>query len=151
MKRLVSLLLIVGSVFTAMNANAQFKSVPSAVTDAFKEKYPHADNVKWSAGLQASTATFNMDGDEWTARYDNKGVWQNSTRKISQDALPSPVKDGLSKSKYGGTEWQVKKVTERLLPHNVNRYVIFIEKSDLQKKNLTFTSKGKLVKDAITL
>ena len=151
MKRLLSLLVIVGSVLTTINAHAQFKSVPSAVTDAFKDKYPHAANVKWSAGLQASTATFTMDGDEYTARYDNKGKWENSTRKISQDALPAAVKDGLSKSKYGGTEWKVNTVTERFLPGNVNRYVIYIEKSDLQKKNLTFTSKGKLVKDAITI
>jgi hypothetical protein len=151
MKKFLTVLYLLGFILLADNTQAQFKSVPAVVTDAFKAKYPQAANVKWSAGLQAATANFTMQGDVWTARYDNKGKWENSTRKISEGRLPAPVKDGLAKSKYGGSEWKVKNVTERYLPPNKTEYDLSVEKSGLEKRNLTFNSNGKLLKNAVTL
>jgi len=139
--------------FSAAGVQAQFRSVPAVVTDSFKLKYPHASAVSWSDKLLAGgfQASFTDNNEKFVARFGNKGDWQWSTKKISKDAIPAPVKDGLSKSKYAGSEWEIKDVTVKYLPGNTVQYLIFVEKSDLNKKNLTFNSDGQLIKDSSTL
>ncbi len=58
--------------------------------------------------------------------------------------------DGLSKSKYA-VDWKVGTVFERSLPGNVTQYRLEIAKSDLQKRDLLFSSVGQLLKDGSTL
>jgi hypothetical protein len=155
MKKIVFLTVLSGALlFATAGAKAQFRSVPSVVTDSFKAKYPAASSVSWSdkmlsgGGFQAS---FTDGNEKYEARFGNKGEWQWSTKKITKDELPAAVKDGLAKSKYAGSEWEVKTVTAKFLPGNTVQYLLFIEKSDLNKKNLTFSSEGQLLKDSSTL
>jgi hypothetical protein len=61
------------------------------------------------------------------------------------------VKDGLSKSKYAGAEWEIRDVTVKYLPGNVTQYQIQVAKNDVQKKNLLFSNDGQLLKDNNTL
>ena len=70
-------------------------------------------------------------------------------QKIKADAIPAAVKDGLGKSKYA--DWKIGTVTERYLPENKTIYIIFVSKSDINRKNLTFASDGQLLKDNLTL
>ena|SRR5258707_9202693 len=153
MKKLIYLAVFCGTLFVATGAQAQFRSVPAAVTDSFKAKYPGATAVSWSDKLLAGSfqATFTENNEKYTARFGNKGEWQWSTKKITKDAMPGPVKDGLSKSKYASSEWEVKTVTMKFLPGNTVQYLIYVEKSDLNKKNLLFSSEGQLLKDGATL
>ena len=154
MKKFLFLIVLCGAaMFGAASAKAQFRSVPAVVTDSFKAKYPAATGVSWSDKLLAGSfqATFTEGKEKYVARFDTKGVWQWSTKKITKDDLPAAVKDGLSKSKYAGTEWEVKTVTMKFMPGNTVNYLIFVEKSDLNKKNLTFSSEGQLLKDSSTL
>jgi hypothetical protein len=150
MKKLFFLFLVC---LAAVGADAQFRSVPAAVTDSFKARYPGAKGVNWADKLLAGgfQATFTLDNDSYQARFSNKGEWEWSTKKISKDALPAGVKDGLAKSKYAGSEWEVKNVAMKFLPGNVVQYLILVEKSGLNKKNLTFSSDGQLLKDSSTL
>ncbi|HXB07203.1 MAG TPA: PepSY-like domain-containing protein [Puia sp.] len=138
---------------TAVGAQAQFRSVPAVVTDSFKLKYPGATAVSWSDKLLAGgfQASFTENKEKYVARFGNKGDWQWTTKKIKKEDLPAPVKDGLSKSKYADTDWEVKTVTMKFLPGNIVQYMIFVEKSDLNKKNLLFSSDGQLLKDGATL
>lgn len=152
MKKLLYLFAVCGFLFTAVGAHAQFRSVPGVVTDSFKLRYPNAKSVSWNSRISGDfQATFTLDSDSYTSRYSNKGVWQWSTKKITRDALPAPVKDGLAKSKYAGSEWEVKSVTMRFLPGNTVQYVISVKKSELNQKNLLFSSEGQLLKDNSTL
>jgi len=154
MKKMVLLSAFCGALlFMAVGAQAQFRSVPSVVTDSFKLKYPHASAVSWSDKLLAGgfQASFTDGKEKFTARFGNKGDWQWTTKKITKDEIPAPVKDGLAKSKYAGTEWEVKTVTIKFMPGNITQYLLFVEKSDLNKKNLTFSSEGQLLKDSSTL
>jgi len=141
---------IIASIFlTAAAANAQFGSVPGVVTDSFKIKYPNAKTVTWRDNIGSFQATFKLDSNTYVAKYSKKGEWQNTDKKIQASGIPAAVKDGLTKSKYA--DWRVGTVTERQLPGNKTIYIIFVSKSDINRKNLTFASDGQLLKDNLTL
>jgi hypothetical protein len=151
MKKLLYCLLIGTAVMMTSSVHAQFRSIPSVVTDSFKVKYPSAQQVSWSDKLSAFQASFKIDADTYTARFSSKGEWLGSLKKIAQSSLPAAVADGLSKSKYADADWKVGTVTERYLPGGTIQYSIFVSKSGLQKKNLLFSSSGQLLKDDATL
>lgn len=151
MKKSLYLLIVLGFMMTAGRVDAQFRSIPSVVTDSFKVKYPTAANVSWSDKVSNFQASFMMGKDRLVAKYDSKGVWQQTWQKISKDELPGAVKDGLSKSKYAGADWAIKSVTMYHNPGNVTQYGMLVQKSSLEKKNLLFSSDGQLLKDSSTL
>ncbi|HWB94826.1 MAG TPA: PepSY-like domain-containing protein [Puia sp.] len=151
MKKTFFVLLSFVALFAVNHADAQFRSLPGAVTDSFKVKYPAAKDVSWSDKVSAFQATFTQGGDRMVARFSKDGQWQSSTKTIAKDALPAAVRDGLSKSKYAGAEWEIRFVTVKYLPGEVTQYIVQVQKSDIQKKNLTFSSGGRLLKDSNTL
>ena len=152
MKKLLYLTLIFGALFTAAGAKAQFGSIPGVVTDSFKVKYPDAKSVSWSGKLSSFNATFTLGNEKHLAKFNKKGEWQNTTKEISKDAMPSVIKDGLAKSKYANpTEWEVRSVTVRYLPGSITQYIILVAKNDIQKRSLLFSNDGQLMKDGNTL
>lgn len=151
MKKSLYLLLVVGCLMTAGRVDAQFRSIPAIVTDSFKVKYPTAANVSWSDKVSNFQASFMIGKNRMVAKFDSKGVWQQTWQKITTDQIPAPVKDGLSKSKYANAEWVIKSVTEYFNPGNVTQYGLLVQKSSLEKKNLLFSSDGQLLKDSNTL
>jgi hypothetical protein len=149
MKKLLSVMLIGGFFFMATAAQAQFRKIPGAVTDSFKGKYPNAQTVSWDDKVSAFQASFTLDGEIYEARYDSKGEWLGSQKKIQIDKIPAAVKDGLAKSKYA--DWEVKTVITRYLPEGKEQYGIGVYQKGLNKKNLLFSSEGQLLKDKYTL
>jgi len=149
MKKLLSFILIGGLLFTTASVQAQFRSIPGVVTDSFKVRYPSATTVSWEDKVTSFQATFTLNNEKYQAKYNKDGSWISSDRKIKEDALPAVVKDGLSKSKYA--EWKVGTITQRYFPGDSVNYIIFVAKSDITRKNLTFSTKGQLLKDNTTL
>jgi hypothetical protein len=137
------------SIFVFTGVHAQFRKVPAAVTDAMTAKYPNAKSVEWKDKITVFQATFQLDGADHVAKFNSKGEWQSTEKTIAKDDLPAEVKDGFEKSKYSG--WEVRSTSIIYLPENDRQYHLYVEKSDLQKKNLLFNSEGKLLKDSITL
>lgn len=144
-------LLLVGMLMMHAPVHAQLRSLPSAVTDTFKFKYPNAKQVSWSDKLGYWQASFYDGPDELTAKFKNTGEWQSSTKKIPQTGLPAEVADGFDKSLYADDEWKVSTVQVLYLPGNVVQYAVQVQKSSLQKKNLLFNSKGRLIKENAAL
>lgn len=151
MKKSLYLLLSFGLLFTAGRVSAQFRSIPSVVTDSFKTQYPTATNVSWSDKISNFQASFTFNKEKLIAKYSTKGEWLGSSKRVPKDDIPAAVKDGLAKSKYAGSEWVIKAVTIYYNPGNVTQYEILVQKSDLQKKNLLFSIDGQLLKDNSTL
>ena len=131
------------------SANAQVRKLPAVVTEAFKKKYPDATNVEWHDKLTLFLASFDMNNERYDARFNNKGVWQNTESELETSELPAPIKDGYNKSKYA--EWKINTITRIDLPGEKIQYRVQAGKSDLQKKNLLFSNTGQLLKDNITL
>ena len=150
MKQIFPVLLFVfGLSLTTATVNAQIRKIPATVTDSFKEKYPGATGVEWRDKLSVFTAVFLNDGVNYEARYNSKGQWLNTENELESEALPAVVKEGFEKSKYA--DWTIEKVHRIQLPGDEIQYRLMVGKTDLQKKNLVYSSKGRLLKDKITL
>lgn len=136
-------------IITGLSSQAQIRKIPAEVTDSFSEKYPDATGVEWKDRLTGFSASFTLDNINYLASFSNKGEWENTEHEIEQENLPAAVKDGLEKSKYA--DWEVIKTDLIELPNDEIQYRITVGKGDIKKRNLTFNSKGRLLKDKLTL
>ena len=150
MKRAFSLFFTLSLVVaTAATSVAQVRKIPSEVTEAFKQKYPTATNVEWRDKLSNFSAVFESDNVQYEARFNSKGEWQLTENEIEESDLPEVVKDGFDKSKYA--DWEIGKIHKIELSDGSFQYRIEAVKSDVRKKNLSFNSEGRLIKDRITI
>lgn len=133
---------------------AQLRKVPSDVTNAFKDKYPKAQDVEWKDRLAYFEVQFKQDGTNMTVNYNSKGEWQKTEKAISFDETPAAVKEGLSKSKYASPdEWKTGDVVTIVTKQDSSRqYRVYVDKiGGIQKKYLFFNPSGQLEKEAFTL
>lgn len=142
-------ILAVLSIFTGITAFGQVRSIPSAVTESFKEKFPNAKMVTWKDNLVNFEADFTNDGFTYEVKFDSKGAWLETAKKIEFQALNDDVKDGFQKSKYN--DWDVRGVKEITSKDNETLYRILVRKNDVQKKYLFFNKKGQLKKEALSI
>lgn len=133
----------------AQGAHAQIRDVPAAVKDAFSQQYPKADSAHYEDRLVFVLVHFNQGDSASTAKYTAKGVWQWTETAIPFSSLPHEVQDGFNKSKYLG--WQVDHTYIVNMPGNIKRYKLQIEKSTIQKRNLFFSTRGRMISDNITM
>jgi Putative beta-lactamase-inhibitor-like, PepSY-like len=147
MKRI--LLIAFGAILLAGTASAQLRKIPSEVTEAFKAKYPTATNVSWKDKVTVFEADFKLGDDNYEARFNNKGEWQQSEKNITESDLPSSVTEGLGKSKY--TDWEIKSVDKLMLKDETTQYRLLVKRGTLEKKYLFFDADGKLLRDTLTL
>jgi hypothetical protein len=138
------ILIVIGNTVTA-----QFGTIPSTVTESFKEKYPTASNVEWQSKLSSYSVVFLLDSNKHEARFNKKGAWQETECELSIEELPEAVKDGFDKSKFA-TDWEMEAIHKIELPGDKIQYRIEVAKSDLQKRNLLFNAEGRLLKDKVT-
>ena len=148
MKRILSAIMIVATLIFSQQVNAQLRKIPAEVTDAFKSKFPDAENVEWKDRISSFEASFKIAETAYEARFNNKGEWQETEKILDPQAFPTEVKDGFDKSKY--TSWEVKELSH-LEKKDAAYYRVLVRKNDLEKKYLFFDDKGKLIKEQITL
>lgn len=150
MKKSIALLMTIALLVVAQNTLfAQLRKVPAAVTEAFKKKYPNAQEVEWKDKVTVFVAEFKENGTEYEARFTNKGEWKSTENEIGVTDIPAEVKDGYSKSKF--TDWEIDEAYKIHVPGDKVEYRLHIRKNDVQKKNLLFSSDGRLLKDNITI
>lgn len=127
-------------------ANAQFRDIPSVVTDSFIVRFPKATHVSWKDKVTAFQAEFDQNNEELRVYYSSKGEWLKTERKVEMLKLPSSVKDGFNKSKYAA--YSISDITETIDHEKGLLYkVIAARKGSITKRVLYFTDKGQLVKD----
>ena len=147
MKLRLILCLVLASVL--FSANAQFRKIPAEVTDSFRSRFDKATQVSWSDNLTSFQASFKLGDETLKAYYDSKGEWLKTEKSSAFEALPADIQDGYKKSKY--TDWTVKDVMYVEEKDKQPRYRVQVRKSELQKRNLYFSTTGQLLEDAITL
>ncbi|TAM99576.1 MAG: hypothetical protein EPN39_06190 [Chitinophagaceae bacterium] len=135
--------------FIFQSAHAQVKDAPSLVKDAFTQQYPGADSAQYENRLVFVLVHFYQKDSVSTAKYTSKGIWQWTETAMPFSALPQQIQDGFNKSKYLG--WQVDHTYIVNLPGNITRYKLQIEKSAIQKRNLFFNTRGRMISDNITM
>ena len=135
--------------FLLINAQAQFGKIPLEATNAFKTKYPDAQNVQWKSRFNSYKADFDLNNTHCAAEFNSKAQWTKTECRLTYDKLPTEVSDGFHKSLYTGWEYtEIVKVEEK---GKDVMYRIRVKKSDLEKKYLYFSAAGQLQKESITL
>lgn len=129
--------------------HAQIREIPQAVKDAFEHQYPNATDVDYKDQLVKVNVHFILDDENYIATYNNNGSWKGSEKEWDFEKLSDAVKDGFSKSKYA--DWETKEVSVLYIPGGTVQYRILVKKNDLQKKYLFFNTKGRLLRESITL
>ncbi len=142
-------LLVLTGIAISQSLTAQIRKIPAVVTDAFKYKYRNAESVEWKDKLSHIVVYFQLDGARYEANFRNDGTWTGSQKEISREDLPEEVLDGLDKSKY--SEWEIVNYYELIQPSDKLEYRLVVSKSDLNKRDLTFSTKGRLIRDKLTL
>jgi hypothetical protein len=140
---------LAGMVAVSGQSQAQIRELPAGVTDAFTQQYPDAQQVNYEDKLVYVLVHFNQQDSASTARYTSKGVWQWTETVVDFTSLPREVQEGFNKSKYLG--WQVDHSFVVDMPGKVTRYKLQVEKSTVQKRNLFFNKRGRLISDNITM
>ena len=150
MKRFFFLFFVAAALlFSGFKSQAQITKAPDEVKQAFTQKYPDATEADYSNKLVETDITFKENGANCKARFSNKGEWIATSKQTSFESLPEAVHDGFNKSKYA--DWQVDDVYEIYQPGKDMEYKVEVEKNTVQKKNLFFNAKGKMLRDNITI
>jgi Putative beta-lactamase-inhibitor-like, PepSY-like len=135
--------------FSVQQAQAQFTKAPDEVKQAFTQKYPNATEVDYTNKVVETDVTFKDDGANCVAKFSNKGEWQATSKEIQFESLPDQVQDGFNKSKY--SDWKVDNTYEIYQPDKDMEYKVVVEKSSVQKKNLFFNLRGRMLHDNLTI
>jgi hypothetical protein len=134
---------------TAAGLQAQVRSVPSIVKETFQAQYPGAEEVSYEDNLVSVQVNFTLNGEKMVASYTNKGRWKETEKDWSFEKLSEDVKTGFDKSKYA--DWEILQTRIVYRAGGAELYKVKVEKNDLQKKNLFFNKKGRLVEDSLTI
>jgi len=130
-------------------AFSQLRKIPKAVEETFANQYREASNIDYKDQLVSVDVHFQLNGDTMVASYSNKGIWKETLKRSSYDELPQEIKDGFKKSKYADRE--VEAVTIIYLPGDITQYRLKAKKNGVEKKYLFFNTKGRLLRESITL
>ncbi len=148
MKKVIAFIIVSSIVFTGNDIQAQIRKIPAAVTQAFKEKFPEADNIIWKDKLTGFEASFVMNKIKYQTTFNTKGAWKQTETLVTEEDIPDEVQEGWERSKY--KDWELQSVS-LIETTDSKKFMLVVQKSALQKKRLYFSFNGQLLKDPITL
>ncbi|WP_447641050.1 MULTISPECIES: PepSY-like domain-containing protein [Chitinophagaceae] len=138
------------SFFLIGQTQAQFRKIPSVVTNAFNKKYPEAKDVSWKDKITSFQATFTQDDIETAAWFSSDGSWKQTEVTVPIKEIPSLIRDKIQKSKYAN--WDIKDAVRVQKPDNGVQYRISLSgESILDKRVLIYSEDGELLKSAMSL
>lgn len=133
--------------FASVQVNAQFRKVPAAVTESFRNKFPNADNVEWTDKITSFTASYEEDNRQNTSWFDSNGEWKQTETILKLSELPNAVRNAFTKGKY--SQWSVEEVSKITKADNGLQYRIYAKgESIIEKMNLYYTADGQLIKSS---
>lgn len=130
-------------------AYSQVTSIPDQAKENFFKQYPDAKNVQWENNVVKVNVRFEQDSNQLNAEYNNKGIWKSTLKDWTFEQLADDIKEGFQKSKYADRE--ITDVKVMYLPGYVIQYRLKVEKSEVEKKYLFFSTQGRLVRSSVTL
>ncbi len=95
----ISILVFAAVILISVIACAQTsKDLPIKVKTAFGQKFPAAQNVKWTKEKANEwEAEFKFSGKEYSANYKTDGSWMETEHEISAVEIPAAVTKTLGK------------------------------------------------------
>ena len=116
--------------------------VPSAVSSAFKTKFPTATKTTWEIeNKNEFEANFKLNGVETSANFDNAGKWLETETEIKVAELPAAIQTAI-KTDFAGFKIEEASKIESL--KNGNCYEAEIEKGE-ESYDVLFSNDGKVL------
>lgn len=138
MKNLAVILLMVMMAMSCGNAQKiQEKDIPAAVKSALRKQYSDVTKVKWNKEQNEYEAGFEINETDYSVLIDASGIIIETEAEIGVDALPSTVKDYVSKN-YPG-----KKIKEAAKITDAEGTVTY--EAEVKGKDLIFDSNGNFI------
>ena len=148
-KKILTVLFALSFLFV-WRTQAQFRKIPSSVTNAFNEKYPDAKDVSWKDKITSFQATFTQDDTETAAWFNADGSWKKTEYAVPIKEIPSNIQKRIQKSRYAN--WEIKDAVKVQKPDNGISYRISLSgASILDKRILTYSEDGELLKSGMGL
>lgn len=125
-------------------------NVPSAVQEAFDQKYSGVGRVEWDMEQGGYlVAEFMKDGREHDAWFTAGGEWVMTEIDYGRDlqALPQAVQDGYAVTTYALQNWSVDDIDEIQRPAYDNVYIIEVEQGGRPDYSLYFDINGTLIRE----
>jgi hypothetical protein len=129
----VALLITIGSF-------AQKNTPPAAAKAAFAKAYPGAIKVKWEKENGEYEVTFEQKGQELSAIYNTKGVFQEAELEMKVSDLPAAITSYM-KAHYKAAVKGAAKITKA--DGTVNY------EATLKGKDVMFDANGKFIKEVV--
>lgn len=97
------------------------QDVPSAVTKAFKAKYPAAKEVEWNEGDEGYEADFYVGNENKVVSFGESGNWVQTSTNLEEDKFPATITKAV-KAKYPSVEVESVQMVETAAAtiYNVN-------------------------------
>lgn len=112
MNKYILLILLNGTLLSACAQKIKNTDVPTAVAEAFFERFPDVKKAAWSKENDSEyEAEFKTKGDEQSANFDTSGNWLETETEIKKSDVPSNLRDLLSKE-FPGYEIEEAELTE---------------------------------------
>jgi hypothetical protein len=129
----IALLITIGSF-------AQKNTPPPVAKAAFAKAYPGAIKVKWEKENGEYEVTFEQKGQEMSAIYDTKGVFQEAELEMKVSDLPTAITNYM-KAHYKAAVKSAAKITKA--DGTVNYEAV------LKGKDVMFDANGKFIKEVV--
>ena len=130
------------SALISMSACAQ-KDVPVAVKTTFSQKFAKATEVKWDKENKTEwEAEFKLDGKEYSANFDLKGIWLETEYKITANEIPAAVKTTIDKD-YAGYIMKESEISET----TKGKVVEVKLTKGIKDEEICFDVNGKVIKE----
>lgn len=122
--------------------------VPETVKSAFEAKFPAVLKAEWEKKSGYYVAEFRDNGLDMEAWYDSDAIWCMTETDLRTDLneLPGLVKNAFETSEY--MDWRVDDIDKYERPSGVF-YLIEVEKSGQQDRDLFYDEDGTLLKDVV--
>jgi len=115
------------------------KAVPAAVKTAFQQKYPNAKETKWEKENSNFEAEFEINETDFSVLIDASGNILETEIEIDNNALPSNVRDYVSKNYSGQKIKEAAKITDA-------KGIVTYE-AEIKGEDLLFDSNGNFIKE----
>jgi uncharacterized lipoprotein NlpE involved in copper resistance len=90
-------ILLLAFLAMSLGVHAQQSVLPNSVADAFSQKFPNAQKVRWNQEeANEWEAEFYLNGTETSASFNPAGSWLETETGISKRSLPAAVKNTLT-------------------------------------------------------
>ena len=137
---------LIGIVGMSMATNSI--DVPTAVKNAFTQKFPDAQKVEWELEeVGEYEAEFKLNGEEMSANFKEDGTWVGTETEIAVENLPQAVKEGITAT---FPDHKIEEVEYCDKSNGITVYEVELEneKTDTEFKAV-FSADGKFIKKEI--